>query len=287
MGGTQKYLRDVQYSLLRAKYALRGNNFSHSGEQHLLFEYIKTLLPSETPKIIVDIGAGNGMRWSNSYALILKGWAGVGIEADEDRFSQLTRAYRALPKARAHLGKADPNTIGSLLRSLAVPDNFGVLSLDIDGNDYWVLRAILEEFRPGIVVTEINEKIPPPLRFATKFDPQFRLRHHFYGHSIAALEDLCEGHGYGILGLEYNNAFLAPREFTKARFISAEAAYRSGYLERSDRKEKFRANSELEAVHSLDSSEALRFLKEFYRAEEGRYYLSQDQASFEKQIQAE
>lgn len=61
-------------------------------------------------------------------------------------------------------------------------------------------------------MTEINEDIPPPLRFVVKFDRDFQLRYHFYGYSIAALEDLCEKHNYGILTLEYNNAFLAPRE---------------------------------------------------------------------------
>ena len=49
-----------------------------------------------------------------------------------------------------------------------------------------------------MVVTEINENIPPPLRFVVKFDPEFQLRYHFYGYSISALEDLCEKHGIGV-----------------------------------------------------------------------------------------
>lgn len=56
--------------------------------------------------------------------------------------------------------RADPNSIGSLLKSFDIERNLSVLSLDIDGNDYWVLKAILSEFRPALIVTEINEKIP-------------------------------------------------------------------------------------------------------------------------------
>ena len=100
-----------------------------------------------------------------------------------------------------------------------------MLCLDIDGNDYWILDAILSDFRPALIVTEINEKIPPPIRFAVKYDPDFSLRHHFYGYSIATLSDLCARHGYGILQLEYNNAFIAPLEIGQDRFIDAETAY--------------------------------------------------------------
>jgi hypothetical protein len=146
-----------------------------------------------------------------------------------------------------------------------------------------VLDAILSNFRPGLVVTEINENIPPPLRFVVKFDPDFRLRNHFYGYSIAALEDLCHSHGYGILELEYNNAFLAPREF-KAYFRDAHSAYREGYFDRPERKERFASNLDMEPLHSLSPEEGIRFLQRFYASDEGNYYLVADKDSFSELI---
>src|SRR5439155_24061449 len=136
-------------------------------------------------------------------------------------YALLTRAYRKFARARAAHSCVDPESIASLLEDFEIEQNFGVLCLDIDGNDYWVLDAVLSKFRPGLVVTEINENIPPPLRFVVKFDPDFQLRYHFYGYSIAALEDLCDKHDYGILRLEYNNAFLAPRELGETHFRDA------------------------------------------------------------------
>lgn len=274
----QHYGSIIELTLQKVKYSLRGR-FSHANEQQILARYIEELLPKDQPRTVVDIGAGNGVRWSNSYALLLAGWKALGIEADSQKYALLSRAYRKFPRARAAHSRVDPTNIRSLLQDFEIERDFGVLCLDIDGNDYWVLEAILSNFRPGLVVTEINENIPPPLRFVVKFDPDFQLRYHFYGCSIAALEDLCEKHDYGILGLEYNNAFLAPREIRAARFRDAELAYREGYLDRQDRKERFASNLDMEILHSLRAEEGIKFLHEFYAKEAGNYYLTSDKES--------
>jgi hypothetical protein len=271
----QHYGGILELALQKVRYSLRGR-FSHANEQQILARHIEKLLPPDWPKTVVDIGAGNGVRWSNSYALVLAGWKALGIEGDPQKYALLKNTYRRFPKARAANELADPHNIGSLLADFGVEKNFGVLSLDIDGNDYWVLDAVLTSFRPGLVVTEINENIPPPIRFVVKFDPQFQLRYHFYGYSIAALEDLCQKHNYGILDLEYNNAFLAPAELGAAHFRSAESAYRDGYLERPERKQRFESNLDMEAVHSLSPEAGVRFLEDFFRTDKENFYLATD-----------
>lgn len=278
----QHYGSIIEHSIQKLKYSLRGR-FSHANEQEILANYIAEVLPPSNPKTVVDIGAGNGVRWSNSYALVVAGWKAVGIEQDPQKHALLKRAYQKFPHAMAAASRAAPDNIASLLKQFRVEKDFGVLCLDIDGNDYWVLDAILTEFRPGIVVTEINENFPPPLRFVVKFDPDFQLRHHFYGFSIAALSDLCEKHSYGILQLEYNNAFLAPLELGGQRFRSAETAYREGYLNRPDRKERFASNADMEVLHSLKPEESLSFLRKFYSAEQGNYYLGLEKESIASQ----
>jgi len=282
----QRYGGIIELTLQKVKYSLRGR-FSHANEQQILAKYIEELLPKDQPRTVVDIGAGNGVRWSNSYALLLAGWKALGIEADSQKYALLSRVYRKFPLARASQSRAEPDNIASLLQNSGIENNFGVLCLDIDGNDYWVLEAILSSFRPGLVVTEINENIPPPLRFVVKFDRDFQLRYHFYGYSIAALEDLCEKHDYGILTLEYNNAFLAPREIGAARFSDADSAYREGYLKRRDRKERFASNSDMEILHSLNPEEGMRFLREFYANDSGNYYLATDKDSLAEMLSPE
>jgi len=273
----------IELALQKVRYSLRGR-FSHANEQNILAKYIAKLLPKDQPRTVVDIGAGNGVRWSNSYALLLAGWKGVGVEADPEKYELLAKVYSKLPRAHASNSLADPSNINSLLKDFGIEPNFGVLCLDIDGNDYWVLDALLSNFRPGLIVTEINENIPPPLRFVVKFDPEFQLRYHFYGYSLAALEDLCEKHAYGILELEYNNAFLAPLELGSAHFRDATTAYREGYLDRPERKERFASNLDMETLHSLSPDEGIDSLHWFYGADEGNYYLAVDKESLREMI---
>jgi SAM-dependent methyltransferase len=274
-----KFSRTVEHygglldlTLKRVRYSVR-RRFSHSDEQQILKKYIDELVPKDRPRTVVDIGAGNGVRWSNSYALVLKGWNALGIEADPHKYDLLRQVYRSFPNAKACNRRVQPDSINSLLESFAIDQNFSILCLDIDGNDHWILDAILSSFRPRLIVTEINEKIPPPIRFVVKYDPAFRLRHHFYGYSIAALADLCARHGYGILRLEYNNAFIAPLELAAERFIDAAVAYEQGYRNRADRKKQFSPNFDVDALLSMSPEEGIQFLKRFYAKDEGSYYL--------------
>lgn len=279
----QDYAGRLELSLQRFRYSLRGR-YSHANEQQILRSYLDKIFPEDYPRTVVDIGAGNGVRWSNSYALVLENWKALGIEADASKHALLARVYRRFPKAVACHALASPENINNLIADFGIEKEFGVLSLDIDGNDFWVLEAILSRFRPGLVVTEINENIPPPLRFAVKYNPGFQLRHHFFGHSISAVEDLCHRHGYGILELEYNNAFLAPKELGSQYFREAQTAYRDGYLNRPDRRIRFASNLDMEELHSLQPDAAMKFVREFFAKDEDNYYLASDEGSFRKLV---
>lgn len=281
----KQYFREFEFGWRRRRLSLRCNGFSHSDEEQILARYIAELLPTGHSRTAVDIGAGDGVRWSNTYALFLDGWDGIGIEFDPHKFVKLARAYKHFPHVYACRSRATPENIVHLLRSYEIEKDFGVLSLDIDGNDYWVLRALLSEFRPRLIVTEINEKIPPPIRFVVKYNPDFQLRHHFFGYSIATLADLCEQTGYSILELEYNNAFLAPKELAGQRAVDAELAYHRGYLDRPDRQEKFRMNFDMEPLYSLSPEQGIEFLQRFYSKFQGEYYLGLEEHAGPEPVQ--
>ena len=270
----QRYLSRLGLHLERAKQRITRSGFSNFDEERMLEGFISELLPDGHDRTAVDIGAGDGVRGSNTYALFVKGWRGVGFEGDERRARRLARAYKSFEGVSARRALVTPSNVAALLEEHEVPREFGVLSLDIDSYDYWVLDAILKSFRPRVVVTEINEKIPPPVRFVVNYDPDFRLQHHFFGYSIESLVDLCARHSYSLVALEYNNAFIAPRELAHDRALDAATAYRRGYLERPDRRERFPANHDMEALHSMPPEEALRFIEKFFARHEGKYELS-------------
>ncbi|HVF48516.1 MAG TPA: hypothetical protein VNA19_00435 [Pyrinomonadaceae bacterium] len=267
----RRYLRQLEHRLHEAKLSLKSGGHSHSDEERILERHIGELLVNGHSRTAVDIGAGDGIRWSNTYALYRRGWRGVGFEADSRKVAKLAEAYKFYPAVSLCQCRVTPANVVPLLRAYEIPEDFSVLNLDIDSYDYWVLDALLESFRPRLIVTEINEKIPPPIEFVVKFDPDFELRHHFYGYSIQSLSELCARHDYALIELEYNNAFLAPRELGGVRPLDAADAYRRGYLERPDRQEKFYLNQNMEILHTLSPEEGVKFINQFFSEHRGRY----------------
>jgi len=136
-----------------------------------------------------------------------------------------------------------------------------------------VLAALLERYRPKLVCAEINEKIPPPLRFTVRYDPEHVWQQdHFYGQSISKLHELCGRHDYALVELHYNNAFLAPAE-AGLPGLTPEQAYRDGYLAKPDRLRAFPWNADMEPLLALSVPEQLEFVRRTFAAYEGRYEL--------------
>lgn len=276
----QQYLKRLEHRLQRARVGAGRGRFSNFDEERILQKYIAQLLTAAgASRTAVDIGAGDGVRGSNTYALFSNGWRGVGFEGSNRKVCKLAAAYKYYPQVSAANCVVTPDNVVSLLRAYNIEREFGVLSLDIDSYDYWVLDALLAEFRPRLIVTEINEKIPPPVKFVVKYDPAFQMTHHFFGYSIQSLAELAARHNYAILEVEYNNAFLAPLELEGVRPRDAAEAYREGYAERPDRREKFRANANMEILHTLEPAAVVKFLDEFYAQHRGKYELSSSEAS--------
>ena len=267
-----RFFHGLHFEVHQAR--VSSQNFSRFDEDRILARHVSELLPETNHGTAVDLGAGDGVRWSNTYALFTNGWKGVGVESDTRRFTKLARAYRHYPQVFACRNLVTPHNVVALLQSYEIEKDFEVLSIDVDSNDYWILQAALRVFRPRLIVAEINENIPLPIRFVVKYDPDFQLRHHFYGCSIMSLADLCRQHDYAVLELEYNNAFLAPREIVRLEPPDTETIYRNGYLDRPDRKQKFALNFDLDEIHSMSPGDAVKFLTNFYARERGKYFLS-------------
>ncbi|MBK8304923.1 MAG: hypothetical protein IPK98_16600 [Chloracidobacterium sp.] len=221
----------------------------------------------------MDIGAGDGVRSSNTFALVQDGWKVLGAEYDSRKASLLAQNYSFYPRSRSCRFLVTSTNIVDLLNAYLVEKDFAVLSLDIDGCDYWVLDAILSEFRPRLVVSEFNEKIPPPVKFVVNNVPEFSLRHHFFGYSVSKLGDLLEKHDYVMLEIEFNNVVIAPAEIAREHSISIEDAYSKGYLNRPDRKEKFSANANMEPLLGMDPQQCVDFLHNFYAEYKDEYQI--------------
>lgn len=249
--------------------------YSNTGEDLIIGRLLGAV---EAPQFCVDIGASDGQTMSNLLALFERGWRGLSVEMDGESFRSLATLHARFPGSALFRGRITPDNVLEVLRAAETPGNFGVLSLDIDGYDFFVLDRLLTSYRPAIICTEVNEKIPPPLRFTVRYTPGYSWEsNHFYGQSICQLNVLCERYDYVLVELEYNNAFLMPAAIAPRSMTPVEA-YRTGYAGRPDRLTKFPWNADMEQLQSLDPQAAVEFLRARFAQYEGMYSLDAGEA---------
>ena len=110
----------------------------------------------------------------------------------------------------------------------------GVLSVDVDGNDYWFVEALLR-YLPEVVVVEYNASFGlQPI--SVPYDPAFdrNAKHEtgwYHGASLTALTNLCRRHGYKLVAVSAfgGNAFFVPAGAAPPEIAAAEA-YRESVL---------------------------------------------------------
>jgi hypothetical protein len=248
-------------------------SYSNLDEQAIIHRYLNDLTIKNG--CCVDIGASDGVTMSNSLSLYKDGWNGLAVECSPNKFSSLASIYIDFPNVNLAKCIVTPANVLSLLAAFNIPMEFEVLTLDIDGYDYYVLEQILSMYRPILICTEINEKIPPPIKFTVKWRPEYAWNgDHFYGQSISQLHMLCNRYNYALVELHYNNAFLIPLERSPKPSLSAEQAYQSGYLNKPDRKSKFPWNYNVEDLLHMQPDEALASINTIFDEYKGLFDIS-------------
>lgn len=169
-------------------------------------------------RFFVEFGAGSGVE-NNTRYLLLKGWRGVWIEAEPELVSAVRRRFAA-EALRAIEARVTAENVEALFEEAGVPEEFDLLSIDVDGNDYWVWRSIAR-FRPRVVVVEYNATFGPLVDHVVPYDPAHRWdRTSHFGASLKALERLAESKGYALVGCNFTgaNAFFVRQDLVGDRF---------------------------------------------------------------------
>jgi hypothetical protein len=239
--------------------------FSQWGEDGILEWLIQRLSLSATR--FIEFGVGDYKEANTRFLLAHRNWKGLVIDANQAAI----RALRSDPIYWRHDLTAvssfiDRDNINTLITGSGFSGPLGLLSIDIDGNDYWVLESI-DTVLPDIIVCEYNSVFgdlnPISIPYVGNF--QRGCAHSsnlYYGASISALVLLANRKGYSLVGTNRagSNAFFVRNNlFTLIDpLIASKAPLPSVVRESRDKRGKLTFLSGMERTEAIANLPVVR-----------------------------
>ncbi|HAN45085.1 MAG TPA: hypothetical protein DCQ32_00840 [Cyanobacteria bacterium UBA8156] len=207
--------------------------FSQSGQDGIIQYLIRNI---DIPQpIFVEFGVQDYREANTRFLLLNNNWSGLVMDGDAANVAAIQQDpiyWRHDLKANCCFITAE--NINDLLHDRGFAGEIGLLSIDIDGNDYWVWQAITV-IQPAIVICEYNFRFGCDRHVVVPYDTNFvRGEAHFswvyYGASLPALCELANRKGYGFVGCNSfgNDAFFVRRDLLKPPLV--EIAPAAGYV---------------------------------------------------------
>lgn len=177
--------------------------FSQRGEDGILQYIINRIdIPN---RIFIEFGVENYTESNSRFLLIANNWSGLVLDGDARniRFIRSDYIYWKYDLI-AYQSFVTKENINGLIRQYTDCRDIGLLSVDIDGNDYWLWEAI-DIIEPRVVVCEYNSAFGPVETVSVPYQADFdRTRAHYsnlyFGASLSALCHLAEKKGYDFIG---------------------------------------------------------------------------------------
>lgn len=191
-----------------------GNKcYSQSDEDGITLEILRRL--DINCSGFLELGVGDGTE-NNSLILLAMGWKGFWLGGEEiliDHEKSNRLNYYKEWITRDNVSDLVERGLDSLQGN-----RIEFLSIDLDGNDYYIAERLLEQgMQPALVIIEYNAKFIPPVEFKIDYDPQHRWRgNDYFGASLTSMQQLFEKHGYFLAccnSATGANAFFVLEEF--------------------------------------------------------------------------
>ena len=183
--------------------------YSQNGEDGILL-YLFSVLGTTNRKV-VEICAGDGIECNAANLIVNHGWHGLLLDGSADHVAQGTQFYAKgkntwiAPPKFVHAWVTADN-VNSLVEDHGFAGEIDLLSLDMDGNDYWILNSLLDRIQPRVVVFEFNPYCGPERSLTISYEPDFRLdlsvQPYRCGASLPAFVKLGQRKGYRLVGVQ-------------------------------------------------------------------------------------
>lgn len=190
------------------------NIYSQFGEDGILEKILEKV--EVKSKVAVEFGAWDGYHYSNTANLWTNGWKGILIEGITSRYETLkqnTKDYDCIC-INAYVKPSGDNSLESIIEDSGVGFDIGVLSIDIDGNDYWIFHG-LQNIRPCIVICEYNPTIPAEIDLYAEYG-------NYFGASASALKRVATEKGYQLVAVTDTNCFFVLNELCRDLMVEYE-----------------------------------------------------------------
>jgi hypothetical protein len=230
--GTLARLRDAEFKV-----------FSQFGDDGIIQYLIKQADVRNFR--FVEFGVHNYTEANTRFLLVNDNWTGLVLDGDQSNMDAVKREdiyWRY--DVTADQAFIDRENINHLLTRNGFTGEIGLLSVDIDGNDYWVWERITA-VQPTIVIVEYNGLFGPRRAVSIPYDVGFRradahYSHLYWGCSLKALFLLAEKKGYAFVGCNSNgnNAYFVQKDRLRSlRPLTVEEGYECPkFRESRDRK---------------------------------------------------
>jgi hypothetical protein len=233
--------------------------FSQFGEDGIIQYLQQLVIKNESEKRFIEFGVENYLESNTRFLLVNNNWRGLVFDGSRENIESIkSQEFYWRNDLTAKNAWIDRDNINDLIKSEGFDGEIGILSVDIDGNDYWVWESI-EVVNPIIVIVEWNSLFGDKAAISIPYSPSFqRTEAHFsnlyYGASIAALHHLGEKKGYKLIGSNSagNNLFFVREDrMGPLKALSPNDAYVESKI-RESRDEKgdlsFKSRSDREAL---------------------------------------
>lgn len=157
----------------------------------------------------IEFAAGNGIECNTANLILNHRWIGLLCDADEEKTAVAREFYGRHPDSRYWPPTIitewlTQDNVNDVIRSVGLEGEVDLLSIDVDGVDYWLWKAI-ECVRPSVVVTEFNHLWGPTKAMTVPYDDDFQAEFtahgtDYAGASLQAFVRLGRAKGYRLVG---------------------------------------------------------------------------------------
>lgn len=191
--------------------------FSQWGEDGIIQYLLSKVAIAD--RSFVEFGVEDYRESNTRFLLYNDQWRGMVIDASPAHIETIRsdEIYWRF-ELQAVQSFVTAENIDGLIRRHGYSGDIGLLSIDVDGNDYWIWKAI-QGISPRIIICEYNSLFGAERAVTIPYDAAFqRTRAHhsnlYFGASLAALCRLAEARNYAFVGSNCagSNAFFVRRD---------------------------------------------------------------------------